>query len=150
MLPHSEKLRKEIQKIIYQDLEIWKQHINDLEAKKLDKTTFKKHYVEFLQKIEENITQFTLFFLKKESHAVANQILEDDLEKTALLETITQFQTQSQPQKEMAIVKESVIEMELDEKNKIIHRKFAPSISSSALKKEKPLLYRASEVEYIN
>ena len=145
MSPHTDKLKKEIQKIIYQDLEIWKQQINDLEAKKIDKNTFKKHYVEFLQKIEENITQFTLFFLKKQSHKVANQILEDDLEKTALLETITQFL--SKPD----LIKERKIEAEITkEKEKIIHRKFAPSISSSPVKKEKPLLYTASEVEYIN
>lgn len=153
MLSHSEKLKKEIQKIIYEDLEVWKQHINDLNTKKIDVNTFKKHYVEFLQKIEENITQFTLFFLKKESHKNANLILEDDLEKTALLETITQFLSVPIIQKE----KEMVIEAEIikgkegiEEKEVIIHRKFAPTLSSSALKKEKPLLYRASEVEYIN
>jgi len=61
----TEKIRKEIQKIIYCDLDIWKQKINDLEAKKTDKPTFKRQYVEFLQKIEENILHFTLFFLKK-------------------------------------------------------------------------------------
>ena len=55
MNSNTEKLRKEIQKIIYKDLEVWKQHIKDLEAKKIEKNTFKRHYVEFLQKIEENI-----------------------------------------------------------------------------------------------
>ena len=145
MNPHNEKLKKEIQKIIYQELEIWKQQINDLEAKKINKNTFKQHYVEFLQKIEENIAHFTEFYLKKQSHAVANQILEDNLEKTAMLETINQFL--SEPQKEIEIQEEIVkeIEMEMDGKNEIIHRKFA-----STLKKEKPLVYRASEVEYIN
>ena len=57
----------------------------------IDKNTFKRNYVEFLQKIEKNIAHFTLFFLKKESHHSANQILEDDLEKTTLLETIIKF-----------------------------------------------------------
>ncbi len=138
MNPHSEKLKKEIQKIIYQDLEVWKQQINDLEAKKIDKNTFKKHYVEFLQKIEENINQFTLFFLKKESHRVSNQILEDDLEKTALLETITEFLS-------VPIMKEKEVVEEIKEEK--IHRKFNPSISSSPMKEEQPLLYRASEIE---
>ena len=73
------------------------------------------------------------------------------VEKTAILETVTQFL--SKPQKEQ-IEKEMEIEiqreMEMDEREGIIHRKFQPSVSSSHVKKEKPLLYRASEVEYIN
>ena len=146
MTPHSEKIRKEIQKIIYGDLDLWKQHINDLDVKKIDVNAFKQHYVEFLQKIEDNIANFTLFFLKKESHSIAQGILGDNLEKTAMLETVTQFL--SQRQKKMKIEKE--IEMEMDENKGIIHRKFQPSVSSSTVKKEKPLLYSASEVEYIN
>ena len=144
MNPHSEKLRKEIQKILYKDLDVWKQHISDLEAKKIDKNTFKQHYVEFLQKIEDNIAHFTNFFIKKQIHLVANQILEDDLEKTALIETIIEFL--SEPIKETAIQKEIETEMEMDEKEEIIHRKFLPARTSSPLKEE-PLLYRASEIE---
>ena len=132
---HSEILKKEIQKIIYQDLEIWKRYINDLEAKKIDKNTFKQYYVEFLQKIEDNIEQFTNFFLKKQIHLVVNQILEDDIEKTALLETIIEFLSESK----------NVIEAE-SVKEEIIHRKFQPSVSSSPMKEES-ILYRASEIE---
>ena len=138
MNSHSEKLRKEIQKIIYQDLEIWKQHINDLGGKKIDIISFKRHYVEFLQKIEDNITHFTMFFLKKESHILSNQILEDNLEKTALLETVIEFL--SDPMKES--IGKKVIEPEI-----IIHRKFEPTVSSSALKEDSDLLYPASEIE---
>ena len=126
----NEKIRKKIQKIIYQDLEIWKQHINDLEAEKMDKNTFKHHYVEFLQKIENNITHFTHLFLKKESHSVANQILEDDLEKTALLETVIEFLSEPKI-----------------EEDQLIHRKFHPTVSSSPLKEEQSLIYPASEIE---
>ena len=138
MIAHEEILTKEIQKIIYADLEVWKQHINDLEAKKIDKTTFKRHYVEFLQKIEENIAHFTLFFLKKESHHSANQILADDLEKTALLETIIKFLSVPIQESE----KEEVIEPEV-----IIHRQFPPSVSTSPKKTEQTILYRVSEIE---
>jgi len=130
----SENLEKEIQKIIYEDLEVWKQHINDLEAKKIDKNIFKRYYVEFLQKIEENIAQFTLFFLKKESHFIANQILEDDLEKTAMLETLNEILPK--------LIKEKEIQ-----KERMIYRKFQPSVSSSPVKEEKSLLYPASEIE---
>ena len=133
---HSEILKKEIQKIIYQDLEIWKRYINDLEAKKIDKNTFKQYYVEFLQKIEDNIEQFTNFFLKKQIHLVVNQILEDDIEKTALLETIIEFLSESK----------NVIEAE-SVKEEIIHRKFQPSVSSSPMKEEQSLLYHVSEIE---
>ena len=140
MNSHSERLKKEIQRIIYQDLDVWKQNINDLEAKKMDRNSFKQKYVEFLQKIEENITSFTDFFLKKESHAVANRILEDNLEKTALLQTAMEFL--SEPAKEKNIVVEIP-----KEKEEIIHRKFQPSVSSSPMKKEQQLLYPASEME---
>lgn len=136
MNPYSEKLRKEIQKIVYRDLEVWKQHINDLEAKKINKNKFKQHYVEFLQKIEDNIAHFTEFYLKKQSHLAANQILEDDLEKTAMLETAIEFLSESK----------SVIEAEFV-KEEIIHRKFLPARSSSPIKEEQPLLYHASEIE---
>ncbi|QEE16308.1 hypothetical protein DSAG12_02138 [Promethearchaeum syntrophicum] len=132
------KLRKEIQKIIYGDLDLWKQHIKDLEAKKIDVNTFKQHYVEFLQKIEENIAHFTQYYLKKESHLVANDILQDNLEKTALLETTIEFL--SIPLKESK--NEEVIVPEI-----IHHRKFHPTVSSSPVKEEHPLLYRASEIE---
>ncbi|MBA7584691.1 hypothetical protein ES708_26648 [subsurface metagenome] len=59
-----------------------------------------------------------------------------------MIETIIEFI--SKPQKEIAIQKE--IEMEMDEKEEIIHRKFQPARTSSPLKEE-PLLYRASEIE---
>ena len=138
MKSSNEKLKKEIQKIIYQDLEVWKRHINDLNRKKIDVNTFKQHYVEFLQKIEENITNFTQFFLKKESHLVAKDILQDNLEKTALLATTIEFL--SIPMKESE--KKEVIEPEV-----ILHRKFQPTVSSSPVKKEQQILYRASEIE---
>lgn len=129
----NEKIRKKIQKIIYGDLDLWKEHINDLDAKKIDKNTFKQYYVEFLQKIEENIAQFTLFFLKKESQLAANEILEDDLEKTALLETVIEFL--SVPSEEEFV------------SGGIIHKKFQPSVSTSPTKDEKSLIYPASEIE---
>ena len=135
MNPHSEKFKKGIQKIIYQDLEIWKQHINDLEAEKIDKNTFKQYYVKFLQKIEDNIAHFTEFYLKKQSHAVANQILEDNLEKTAMLETAIEFLSESK----------SVIEAEFV-KEEIIHKRMLPS-PSSPVRDESSLIYRASEIE---
>ena len=138
MSAHVDNLRKKIQKIIYDDLDNWKQHINDLEAKKITVTTFKKHYVEFLQKIEDNITQFTVFYLKKESHSTANQILEDDLEKTALLQTIITFLSNPIDQRE----KESQ-----EIKNEVMHRTILPSVSASPTKKDADVLYRASESE---
>ena len=133
MNSHTDKLRKKIQTIIYGDLDLWKVHINDLDTKKIDKNTFKQHYVEYLKKIEENITQFTLFFLKKESQLVANEILEDDLEKTALLETVIEFL--------------SVLSEEEFVSGGNIHKKFQPSVSTSPMKDEKSLIYPASEIE---
>ena len=138
MSAHVDNLRKKIQKIIYEDLDNWKHQINDLEAKKITVTTFKKHYVEFLQKIEDNITQFTVFYLKKESHVTANQILEDDLEKTALLQTIITFLSNPIDQRE----KESQ-----EIKNEVMHRTILPSVSASPTKKDADVLYRASESE---
>jgi hypothetical protein len=129
----NEKMRKKIQKIIYGDLDLWKEHINDLNTKKIDVNTFKQHYVEFLQKIEENVVQFTLFFLKKESQLVANEILEDNLEKTALLETIVEFL--SYPSEEEFV------------SGGIIRKKFPPFVSISPTKDEKSLIYPASETE---
>ena len=135
---HADNLRKKIKDIIYEDLEEWKQHINDLEAKKIDVVAFKKYYVQFLQKIEEKITQFTLFYLKKESHSTANQILEDDLEKTAMLQTIIEFLSNPIDQRE------TETEIIQDE---IIHRTIQPSVSASPTKKDAEILFRASEIE---
>jgi len=129
MNSNTEKIKKEIQKIIYQDLEIWKQQINDLENGTIDKNTFKRNYVEFLQKIEEKITHFTLFFLKKESHLISNQVFQHNLKKTALIETIIEF------------LSEPIIE-----KDRIIHKKFQSS-SSAITRDDSQLLYSASETD---